>query len=253
MFAGSESMCDIYGGDIHSFPQLENHMQACIGENTQKTEEVAVTSDLESLAGKVCRKCDCETCDCLVNRNQKQQGKNNLFSCTSCEFWTTHKSSLQRHTRIKHNSNQQIGHDWADTISSYDMKVHEKTPSEEKPYSCSQCKFKTSRKPNLKAHMITHISQRFSCTKCNYKTVTNLHLETHMKRKHTSGSFRCTKCNYMTRNEFYFKSHLKIHEEPYSCHVCGFQTLKSYELKEHKTKHVLSLPVITRTIAPKPV
>ena len=96
---------------------------------------------------------------------------------------------------------------------SYNLKVHMRIHSNEKPYECDVCEKRFTRAGNLQAHMRIHTNEKpFECDVCEKRFTTSGNLKRH-KRIHTK-------------------------EKPYECDVCEKRYRHWSGLKYHtRTQH----------------
>jgi hypothetical protein len=79
-----------------------------------------------------------------------------------------------------------------------------------KPYVCTVCDYRASRKFDVTRHMRTHTGAKpFSCTVCEYRTARESDLTRHMKT-HTK-PFTCPLCDYAAAHEHQLRRHTRSH------------------------------------------
>ena len=77
------------------------------------------------------------------------------FKCDVCDYTTTHKSHLTRHSRIH---------------------------TKERPYKCDICDYAAAQKGNLATHLRIHTKEKpYKCDVCEYTAVQKVHLIKHSK------------------------------------------------------------------------
>ncbi|UYV81383.1 PRDM9 [Cordylochernes scorpioides] len=117
--------------------------------------------------------------------------------------------------------------------------------TKEKPYSCTECSYRTAHLANLTTHRHTHTGEKpYSCTQCNYRTKQSAHLTAH-RRTHTGEKpYSCTQCNYRTTNLANLIIHRRTHtgEKPYSCTQCNYRAARLSDLTKHRRTHTGEKP-----------
>ena len=107
------------------------------------------------------------------------------------------------------------------------------------------CKYSAKHKCNLTEHIKrVHFRAKISCQMCDYQATRRGNLSQHVKNVHqTSEKINCTECNKSVK-AISMKSHMKLHSKQqtqYSCKICPFRTIHSYNLKLHLERVHLSL------------
>lgn len=126
------------------------------------------------------------------------------------------------------------------TLSKHVKSVHLKI----KPFICSVCGFKCSRKSVLEIHVRQHKGEKpLACNICPFKTRDQSSLKQH-KRRHQSENnknYKCVACEYTSIQTSNLKTHIRIkHPERYkdiSCDLCSFVTVNNKSLEAHKSDH----------------
>ena len=110
--------------------------------------------------------------------------------------------------------------------------ISEPQGDSKKLFICEQCNYSCKRAFNLKIHMRTHSGEKpFSCTLCKFSCALANTLKTH-KRKHTGEKpYNCTQCNYSSAYFGSLQTHVLTHSEgkPFNCTHCN--------LNWHKLMH----------------
>ncbi|XP_028672737.2 gastrula zinc finger protein XlCGF57.1-like [Erpetoichthys calabaricus] len=122
---------------------------------------------------------------------------------------------------------------------------HQKTHTEEKPYSCTECGKKYTLKSHLQIHTRIHTGERpYCCDECGKRFTVKDHLRRH-ERIHTGEKpYCCTECGKQFRAKSHLQRHNRTHtgEKPYCCTECNKRfTMKSH-LQTHERVHTGEKP-----------
>ncbi|KAM3930096.1 gastrula zinc finger protein XlCGF66.1-like [Leptodactylus fuscus] len=133
-------------------------------------------------------------------------------------------------------------------VPSTDTAGHKKpssNPSEERPFSCSECDRCFSKKSNLMEHLKGHTGEKpFSCSECGkcFRKKSNLgkHQRTHTGEK----PFLCPECGKYFSQTSSLMEHLRSHtgEMPFLCSECGKCFRKKSNFVEHQRSHTGEKP-----------
>ena len=123
-------------------------------------------------------------------------------------------------------------------------------------FRCKQCKYRTTRKKYLKAHLERH-ARFIQCTFCEFKTFFKLRFNRHVAQyhgliiKHTNPdevyNYKCDQCDYQTIYKRYLKSHSLKHKnsdkvDMYKCDQCEFQRVQgNFKNKVQNTTILMKL------------
>jgi hypothetical protein len=111
---------------------------------------------------------------------------------------------------------------------------------------CTQCGHEFY---DLRVHMRTHTGERpFQCEWCPLEFTTKGNLDRHILRRHTSERFKCSTCRYAAKSPELLKKHCcknspEFSSSPhalYVCEICDFTIQTPNGLELHKSKkHIL--------------
>lgn len=159
------------------------------------------------------------------------------YRCTECEYKTSSKHCLKRHSK-RHNPSRQ-------------------TP--DKTHECPHCEYKTAYKNSLKRHMARHsLVKPFKCGHCDYSAINMSQMHTHIAKHTGVKPFICEVCNYATANKQHLTNHMAKHSNlRYKCNMCGHMTAwkdrMRFHLKQHAQGRIVAPPSTVKSTSSNPV
>jgi len=163
-----------------------------------------------------------------------------LFSCTKCSYTCIRshqlKSHMRQHLRDEPFSDTQSENSQAmqsdderplpgsqGDLDSQILVRHLRSDSLDKPFSCTQCSYSSSRKKNLMNHMRQHTGDKpYTCTHCGKSFPISQSLKRHIMTHTGERPFSCTHCDYTCNQSAHLKKHhMRQHTDvrPFPCTV----------------------------------
>ncbi|CAK1592015.1 unnamed protein product [Parnassius mnemosyne] len=158
-----------------------------------------------------------------------------IFECDDCSKKFSTKDILAKHISYCHKTQKN-----SDTTAVRTQVEQTPLPQLTEIFNCDICKFKTSQKRCILAHLNAHVAeQMYCCNNCDYKSIKKDHLQTHMKIHTGEKPFSCHICEYKCIRNSDLQRHMKIHtrEKPFSCHICEYQCIQKSNLQRHMKIH----------------
>uniref|UniRef100_A0A671VQZ1 C2H2-type domain-containing protein n=1 Tax=Sparus aurata TaxID=8175 RepID=A0A671VQZ1_SPAAU len=116
---------------------------------------------------------------------------------------------------------------------------HHLTHTEERPYSCSECRKSFRSSSELKIHTRYHTGERpFKCKECGKGFVQSYYLTAHMRMHTGEKPYKCPTCEKYFKTSGILKRHQMSHtgEKPHTCSVCGMAFSRTELVKAHVRK-----------------
>lgn len=127
---------------------------------------------------------------------------------------------------------------WAFT-DRHALRCHMLTHTDENPFICATCGYKTKSRKYLKSHEKIHSKERFlQCEHCPYQTIKTTHLRRHMRIHLGTKPYKCPYCPYACNTHDNIRKHIletAIHRgmKVYPCKLCNYATNCTKEFRKH--------------------
>ena len=154
-------------------------------------------------------------------------------------------NAISHHLAVPLSAKVSVAHQPADSTGLVDMtRLGQQAQSGHYPFGkklfgCSQCRYVTDRKNNLKRHVATmhqECEKRLECCGVAFKNKASL--RDHVIIFHSSG-YMCRYCGRNFCRKALLKRHIAVHsgQKDYVCELCDYATSHKSNLERHKKVH----------------
>ena len=175
-----------------------------------------------------------------LTRHKKAHTNERNYKCSQCDSLFTQSNSLARHMKAKHGVVKKYTcSECEQTFTLYTELTTHKHTAHKSSLQCKVCRKQFNCKYNLVLHSRVHTEDKpHHCTHCNKTFTHKAHLTRHVQRVHEGVVRYTVKCGVCSK-QFESKSKLAIHAvthsgvRPHHCHLCTAKFTRKHHLSTH--------------------